>query len=87
MRLADVYDALNNFVGRPTHVEMESYTRTDLEFQQHTLPLLEEISIHAAPDARVLIIGCGDEVEIEWFAGRCASVVAVDIARSAVERA
>jgi len=87
MRLADFYNALNRLFGTPTQVLPETYTRTDIQFQQYTMPLLDEISVYVAPDACVLIVGCGDGVEMEWFARRCASVIAVDVARDAVERA
>jgi len=85
--LAYAYDTLNCLFGTPTHVSPETYTRTETQFKQHTIPLLNEISVYAAQDARVLIVGCGDGVEIDWFARRCASVVAVDVAHDVLERA
>ncbi len=87
MKLADVYDALNCLLGTPTRVSRETYTRTETGFREHTIPWLDEINVFVAPDAHVLILGCGTGVEIEWFARRCASVVAVDVDSSEIEKA
>lgn len=87
MVIADLYDALNHWFGTPVRVSPKTYTRTEEMFQTETIPLLDEISSYVTPDARVLIIGCGHGIEIEWFARRCASVIAVDVNQGAVERA
>jgi ubiquinone/menaquinone biosynthesis C-methylase UbiE len=76
MILADVYDQLNRLFGTPGRVDAR---RPDVAFRQHTTPLLRAIEHYLTPRSRVLIVGCGNGLEIEWFAQRCQSVIATDV--------
>jgi SAM-dependent methyltransferase len=87
MGLADIYDALNRLFGKPTPVPQETYVRTETNFQQHTVPLLEEIGVYLPPASCVMIVGCGNGVEIDWFAEKNLSIIAVDVSRISVDKA
>ena len=87
MKLADIYDTLNCLFGTPKRVSDGAYAPTETNYRQHTLPFLNEISPFIAPNARVLIVGCGNGIEIEWFAKRSASVSAIDVSEKAIDKA
>lgn len=86
MMLADIYDALNRLFGEPSRVVNATYTRTEVQFQHETMPLLDEISTYISPGDRVLIVGCGNGAEVEWFARQCGSVAAVDVSQDAIKK-
>jgi ubiquinone/menaquinone biosynthesis C-methylase UbiE len=83
IRLAET---VNGWFGTPTRISRESYDRLDRQFDKHTANFLAVVSNSVPADADVLIVGCGDGSEIEWFAERCRSVVAVDVMQDSVAR-
>lgn len=86
MMLANLYDALNRIVGNPAVVDGQGYNHDEIVFEQDVVKLLQEISEYVARDAHVLIIGCGNGFEIDWFARRCSRVTAVDVNPEAVDQ-
>lgn len=88
MRLAALYDALNRLFGVPAAVSSETgCERAQALFNEGGRAFMEQISTYISADSRILVVGCGEGAgEIEWFASRCKSVVAVDVARRAVDR-
>jgi len=79
-----LYLYLTPIFGTPSKVTRENYTRTEKIYQTHTVPLLETSEGYFSDESRVLIIGCGEGIEIRWFAVRSKAVVAVDIDEGAV---
>jgi len=83
MRLwTKVYFYLNRVFGKPQKVEPGIYDRTDDIFTHRTIPFLEQHQDIFS--GKVLVVGCGNGVEIDWIAKHCEAVVAVDVSSKAV---
>jgi len=75
---AKIYKRLNELCGNPVKLVEGVYPRTDQIFHAHTTKLLSSIEPRIEASHRILIVGCGTGQEIEWFAKRAGSVVAID---------
>ena len=81
---ANLYIALNSLCGTPEMVAPGDDERVSDIFEGDTKPLMQDFEKYIGLNDKVLIVGCGEGVEIEYFSDRVASVVAIDVNEKAI---
>ncbi len=74
--------------GPPKKVKRgDSAAKKQSIFNAETIPVLKKWEKYFSPGANVLVVGCGDGVELKYIADRCRSVIGIDVSAEEIEKA